>query len=85
MCGLVALSASKLIELRHIDTHAGGIRVFLWCHNHWGAPFGGFCDRSDYALVYEQVDLILKLIPIAKGDGTWGSDAEWRASLVKKM
>ena len=48
-----------------------------------GAPFGGFCDRSDYALVYEQVDLILKLIPIAKGYGTWGSDAEWRASVVE--
>ena len=38
------LSVNKLIEFRQMDTHTDTIRVFLWCHNYWGIPFGGFCD-----------------------------------------
>ena len=44
-----------------------------------------FRDGGDYALAFEEVDFLLKFVPVGKGDGTWCSDTKWSTSAVREI
>ena len=53
------------------------IRIFIWSHHYWGTPFSGLRDWGNDALADEEVDLVLKLVPVGEHDCSRSSDAEW--------
>ena len=75
--GWVTLSANKSVEFRQIDAQTDAIGIFLWRHHYWGTPFSGHRNWGDDTLADEEINLVLKLVPVGERDCSRSSDAEW--------